>query len=146
MKHILATDGSAKMIKIAQDKAAAAKIENITFETTTIDDFTPEKETYDVVMGMSILHLVKNKEAVFKKVQDMLKPGGVFISSTACLGNTSVFVTLLAKVSGLVGLVLRPFTPEELKASLVEAGFEIDHEWLPDGEGVKAVFIVAKKV
>jgi 2-polyprenyl-3-methyl-5-hydroxy-6-metoxy-1,4-benzoquinol methylase len=145
-KHILATDGSEKMIKIGQEKAAAAQIENVTFETITIDAFAPDKETYDVVLGMSILHLVKNKEEVIAKVYDMLKPGGVFISSTACLGDTSIFITLLAKVSWLVGLTLRPFTAEELKESLRSAGFEIDYAWQPEGEGIKAEFIVAKKV
>ncbi len=146
VKHILATDGSAKMIEIAEKKATAAKIENITFKTATFDALTPEKETCDVVLGMSILHLVKNKEEVIAQVHDILKPGGVFVSSTVCLGGTSVLVTLLSKVSWLFGLTLRPFTAEELKESLVSAGFIIDHYWLPDGEGIKAVFIIAKKV
>ncbi len=146
VKHILATDGSVEMIKIAKDKADAAQLQNITFEAKTIDAFTPEKETYDVVMGMSILHLIKNKEEVFTKVHDMLKPDGVFISSTACLGNTSILITLLSKVSWMIGITLDPFTPEELKASLVNAGFKIEHDWLPDEDGIKVVFIIAKKV
>lgn len=146
VKHILATDGSKKMIKIAQEKADAANIQNITFEATTIDDSIPTKETYDVVMGMSILHLVKNEQDVMAKVYDTLKPGGVFISSTACLGNTSILITLLSKVSWMVGLTMNVFTAEELKTSLVDAGFEIEHAWRPEGEGIKATFIIARKV
>ena len=146
VKHILATDGSRKMIKIAQEKAETADIQNITFEATTIDDSVPTKETYDVVMGMSILHLVKDEKTVIAKVYDTLKPGGVFISSTACLGKTSILITLLSKVSWIVGLTINVFTSEELQASLVEAGFEIEHVWRPDGEGIKATFIIAKKV
>jgi hypothetical protein len=46
----------------------------------------------------------------------------------------------------MIGITVRSFTPEQLKASLVEAGFEIEYDWLPDGDGVKVVFIVAKKV
>ena len=146
VKHILAIDGSAKMIEIAQKKADSEKIKNITFKTETIDAFSSPKESYDVVLGMNILHLVKNKEEVVSQVHDMLKPGGVFISSTVCLSNTSIFFTLLSKVGGIVGLTLRLFTKEELKESIVNAGFEIEHEWQPEGEGIQAVFIVAKKV
>jgi len=145
VKHVLATDGSVKMITIAKEKAAAAQLQNITFEAKTIDECTPPSNSYDVVLGMSILHLIKNKEEVFTKVHDMLKPGGVFISSTACLGGISIFVTLLTKVSGLFGLTLRAFTSEELQASLVTAGFEIEHVWQPNGDGIKAVFLIAKK-
>jgi 2-polyprenyl-3-methyl-5-hydroxy-6-metoxy-1,4-benzoquinol methylase len=145
VRHILATDGSIKMIEIAEGKADAAGIENITFDAVTIDVVSAPTDNYDVVLGMSILHLVKNKGAVIAKVHNLLKPGGVFISSTACLGNTSVLITLLSKVIWMIGITLRPFTPEQLKASLVEAGFAIEYDWLPDGDGVKVVFIVARK-
>jgi 2-polyprenyl-3-methyl-5-hydroxy-6-metoxy-1,4-benzoquinol methylase len=145
VRHILATDGSIKMIEIAESKADAAGIKNITFDAVTIDTVSAPTDTYDVVLGMSILHLVKNKESVIAKVHSLLKPGGVFISSTACLGNTSMLITLLSKVVWMIGITLRPFTPEQLKASLVEAGFEIEYDWLPDGDGIKVVFIVAKK-
>jgi 2-polyprenyl-3-methyl-5-hydroxy-6-metoxy-1,4-benzoquinol methylase len=145
VRHILATDGSIKMIEIAEGKADEAGIENITFDAVTIDTVSAPTDNYDVVLGMSILHLVKNKESVIAKVHNLLKPGGVFISSTACLGNTSMLITLLSKVVWMIGITLRPFTPEQLKASLVEAGFEIEHDWLPDGDGVKVVFIVARK-
>jgi hypothetical protein len=40
----------------------------------------------------------------------------------------------------------RSFVLEQLKASLVEAGFAIEYDWLPDGDGIKVVFIVAKKI
>lgn len=145
VRHILATDGSAEMIKIAEEKANSAGIENITFDAVTIDAVTVPADTYDVVLGMSILHLVKNKEAVIAKVYDLTKPGGVFISSTACLGDNSIFITLLTKVMWMIGITVRSFTQEQLKASLVDAGFKIEYDWLPDGDGVKAVFIVAKK-
>jgi len=145
VRHILATDGSIKMIEIARGRAEAAGIENITFDAVTIDTVSAPADTYDVVLGMSILHLVKNKEAVIAKVHSLLKPGGVFISSTACLGDNSILITLLTKVMWMIGITVRSFTQEQLKASLIDAGFEIEHEWLPDGDGVKATFIVARK-
>jgi len=145
VKHILATDGSAKMIGIAQEKADKAHIENATFETTTIDTYTAPKENYDVVLGMSILHLLRDKEAAIEKVHDMLKSGGVFVSSTACIGNVPFYIKAITKLGRLIGLTLGLFTAEELKESMVNAGFEIEHLWQPEGDGIKAVFIIAKK-
>ena len=58
----------------------------------------------------------------------MLKPGGVFISSTACLSDSHWYlrpVLPLARMLGLVPLV-RFFTRKELVDDLVAAGFEID--------------------
>ncbi len=145
VKHIQGIDISSKMISIAIARAEAAGVENVTFTRATIDDFSSEKAVYDVVLGLSILHLLKDKEAVIAKVHDMLKPGGVFVSSTACLGDTMKFFKIVAPVGRFLGLMplLRVFSVKELAESLTSADFEIDHQWQP-GKG-KAAFIVAKK-
>ena len=52
------------------------------------------------------------------------------------------FIGPVGRALGLMPLV-RVFTPDELAASLAEAGYAIDHRWQP-GRG-KAVFIVARK-
>ncbi len=146
VKHIRAIDISAKMLEIARGKADAANVENITFERSTIDEFSAAEQSLDAVLGLSILHLLANKEEVIAKVYEMLKPGGVFISSTACMGDTMLrflaFIVPIGKLLGLLPLV-KAFTRKELEHSLTDAGFEIDHQW-QSGKG-EAVFIVAKK-
>lgn len=145
VKHILATDISSKMIEIARCKAEAAKAANVTFQQAAIDDFGAPDETYDAVLGLSILHLLEDKEAVIAKVHRMLKPGGIFVSSTACLGDTMKFFKLIGPIGKFLGLMplVKVFTTAELEDSLTAAGFAIDHRWQP-GKG-KAIFIVAKK-
>lgn len=143
VKHILAIDGSSKMIEIAKDKADAKDIKNITFKLTSIDEFDAPPDTYDAVLGLSILHLLKNKDEVIAKVYKMLKPNGIFVTSTICMGDTMKFSKLIVPIGRLFGLVLKVFTTEELKESMRNAGFLIDYEWQPDKS--KAVFIVAKK-
>lgn len=147
VKHIRAIDISSRMIEIAQGKADAANIENVTFERATIDEFSAPDQTFDAVLGLSILHLLENKEAVIAKVHRLLKPGGVFVSSTACLGDTMILkifkvIGPIGKFLGLIPLV-KVFTTQDLQDSLTDAGFEIDYRWQP-GKG-KAMFIVAKK-
>ncbi|RMF21950.1 MAG: class I SAM-dependent methyltransferase [Cyanobacteria bacterium J083] len=145
VKQIRAIDISSAMIKIAKDKAEAQDIENITFERLTIEELTVADETFDVVLGLSILHLLENKEQVITKVYKMLKPGGVFVTSTVCLGDTMKWFKIIAPIGRFLGFfpLVKVFTVKELADSLTDAGFALDYQWQP-GKG-KAVFIVAKK-
>ena len=145
VKHILATDISSRMIEIAQGKADAGKVENVTFERAAIDEFSVPDETFDAVMGHSVLQLLENKEEAIAKVHRMLKPGGIFVSSTACIGDFMKIFKVIAPIGKFLGLLplVKVFTKKELEDSLTDAGFEIDYQWQP-GKG-KSVFIVAKK-
>ena len=146
VKHIRAIDFSSKMIEIAQGKAEAQNLENITFEQSTIDNISVPDQSFDVVLGLSILHLLENKEEVIAKVYKMLKSGGIFVTSTACLGDTMKFFKVIAPIGKFFGLMplVKVFTKEELEDSLTDARYEIDYQW-QSGKG-KAVFIVSRKV
>ena len=145
VRHIRAIDISSKMIDIAQTKAAEKHVENLSFEQANIEDLTLACNSLDAVMGLSILHLLENKEIVVAKVFSILKPGGIFISSTACLGGSLKWLRFVVPIGRRVGLMpfVSFFSQEELKKCLLDAGFAIDYAWQP-GEG-KALFIVAKK-
>jgi len=145
VKHIHAIDISSKMIEIAQGKAAANNVENVTFGQSAIEEIDIADQTLDAVLGLSILHLVDNKEAVIAKAHKMLKRGGLFVTSTACIGDTMKFFKAIAPIGQFIGLMplVRVFTTKELENRLTDAGFSIDYQWQP-GKG-KAVFIVAKK-
>ena len=146
VKHIHAVDISAKMIEIAQSKADAKIIDNVTFEQSTIEELSVSDQTLDAVLGLSILHLLDNKEEIIAKVHKMLKPGGIFVTSTACIGDTMMrFLKVIVPIGEFFGLMplVKVFTTQELEDSLTDARFEIDYQWQP-GKG-KAVFIVAKK-
>ncbi|MGB3637180.1 MAG: class I SAM-dependent methyltransferase [Rivularia sp. (in: cyanobacteria)] len=153
VKHIRAIDFSSEMIKIAQGKAEAQNINNVTFEQLTIEELTVADESFDVVLGLGILHLLENKKEVIAKVYRMLKPGGVFITSTACLGDTMKWFKVIAPIGVFLRLIplVKVFTSKELENSLNDAGFTIDYHWQPNQstrKGVfelKGVFIVAKK-
>ncbi len=145
VKHILAIDISSKMIEIAQRKADAENLTNVTFKQSTIDKFSVSDQTLDAVLALSILHLLENKKEVIAKVHRMLKPGGIFVTSTACLGDTMKYIKLIVPIGKFLGLMplVKVFTTKELEDNLTDAGFQIDYQWQP-GKG-KAVFVVAKK-
>lgn len=96
-------------------------------------------------MVHSLLHLVVDKEAIIARVHRMLKPGGLFVTSTACMGDSQTWFKLVGPVGRWLGIfpLVRIFSVAELADSLVQGGFEIEHQWQP-AKG-KAVFIVARK-
>ena len=146
VKRIQAIDISSKMIEIAQGKADAKNVENVIFEQSSINEFSVPDQTLDAVLGLSILHLLDNKAEVIAKVYKMLKPGGIFVTSTPCIGDTMMrFLKVIVPIGKFFGLMplVKVFTTKELEDSLTDAGFAIDYQWQP-GKG-KPVFIVAKK-
>jgi ubiquinone/menaquinone biosynthesis C-methylase UbiE len=106
VKHIQAIDISSKMIEIAQDKADSDNVKNVSFVRSTIDEFSVSDQTFDAVLGLSILHLLDNKEEVIVKVHKMLKPGGIFITNTVCIGNFMKFLKFILPVGKIFGLIV----------------------------------------
>ena len=145
VKHIRAIDISGNMIAIAKDKAEAQNIDNVTFEQLTIEELKVEDCTYDAVLGLSILHLLENKESAIAKVYKMLKPGGIFVTSTTCMGDAYSWFKLIAPIGKALGFfpLVRVFTAQHLIESLTDAGLAIDYQWQPSKD--KAIFIIAKK-
>ncbi len=146
VKHIHATDISEGMLEIARERQAEQNIENVTFEQGTLDDLDIADETYNVVLGLNILHLLEDRINALDKIYRILKPGGVFISSTFCgTGMVTLlrFILPIASPFGLLPKTVNFFKQEELEKNLIDAGFTLDHVWRP--EGSDGVFIVAKK-
>ena len=143
VKHIRATDVSSNMLKIASEKVQTGNIDNITFEHCGISDLQVPDQSLDVVLALNILHLLGNRTEVIAKVEKMLKPGGVFVSSTVCMGEGMGFAKIIAPIGRVFGLVLKIFSTRQLRDEMLSAGFTIEHDWQP--EGGKSVFIVARK-
>lgn len=145
VKHILATDISPGMIDIAKGIAEAGKVENITFETRAVDDHEIPESRYDAILALNLLHLLKDPQAAITAAFQGLKPGGVFVTSSACIGDMSWYFRILAPVGHFLRLfpLIQVFTQAQLEQSHIEAGFEIEQAWLPKKNA--AVFIVARK-
>ena len=145
VKQILATDISAGMLEIAESKLRNSEISNLLFEQGSIESLDFPSATFDVIMAHSLLHLVEDKELAMEKIHTWLKPNGIFISSTACLGDFMAVFKLIAPVGKFLRLIplVKVFTADQLKESMNQIGFEIQHEWKPAKN--EAVFIVARK-
>lgn len=87
VKEITATDISENMIQKAREKAKDQSKDNIVFQTGELTEMEVEPESYDAVAAYNVLLYMKNQEEVLKKIYEILKPGGIFLSATDCLGR-----------------------------------------------------------
>lgn len=142
--HVRAVDFSQNMLDHARRRAAEAGITNITFEQGDIATMPIAPASYDVVLGLSILHLLEEPEVVIRKVHTILKPGGRFVSSTACLGNARA-LSFLVPIGKWLGKLphITFLTHDDLRRAMTKAGFTIEHDWRP-APGA-AVFMIARK-
>lgn len=125
-KEIVATDISGKMIEIANRKIADGKIKNVSFERTERIKGDFADHSFDVVMGFNLFHLVKDPMAAFEDINRLLKPGGLFISKTPCLGGIFIYRAMILPMRALG---IAPFvgfhTIQALDAMIEQSGFEI---------------------
>lgn len=145
VRHVTAVDFSDNMLAFARNKAAAAGVDNVTFKRGDITTMPLTPASYDMVLGLSILHLLKHKERVIARVFDMLRPGGLFVSSTECIGDNRKWLGLIAPLGHAIGLlpVINVMTQDQLRNAITDAGFTIEHEWRPHPDA--AAFIIARK-
>jgi 2-polyprenyl-3-methyl-5-hydroxy-6-metoxy-1,4-benzoquinol methylase len=143
--QIHATDISANMLAIAGEKASAAGVTNITFEQASLSELGDKAGDFDVILGMSILHLVPDMVADITQVHSLLKPGGVFVSSSPCIADMSTPFRYVAPLFKWLPFLpsVAVFSREELETSLERAGFVVETSWQPSDN--KSIFIVARK-
>jgi 2-polyprenyl-3-methyl-5-hydroxy-6-metoxy-1,4-benzoquinol methylase len=147
VKAIQGIDFSARMIAAAKRKAAAGHIKNVAFTQATIFDEQLKSEAFDVVLAWGILHLVEDRPRVLARIDELLKPGGLLISATECLGEKKSAITSLLSFLMKIGVfpaMLKFFTVAELEAAITRANFQlVQTDMLADNP--IAYFIAAKK-
>ena len=127
VKHVTGIDISSKLLAIAEQRKAERKLDNIEFIKTSPYDERLKADSFDVVMAFFVLHFFEDIDAVFKRIHELLKPGGLFISETACLGEKSKIAGKLLRFAGHLGLLpkINLLTTQQLEQALEKSGFRI---------------------
>ena len=148
VKEIHAIDISSKMIEIAKIKASERNIENIHYTHATIYDERYKKETFDVILAFRILHMLEDIQAVMRRINELLKPGGTFISVSPCMGDKKALLSILVFLASKMRLVpqhINLLKLPELQGIITGGGFQIvEYERMDDK--VPHYCIVARKL
>jgi len=153
IKHIHGLDISAEMISEAMKKKSKATVTNVTFLQGTIFNEDLEKASFDKIIAYSILHLVEASEKVIRRIYELLKPGGLFISETACFSDRMNFKTRLEfttysfmKLLGVFPLHLNMFKSSDVEQLISRQNFKILKAEKLFFNGMTISFIVAEKL
>jgi len=144
--HITATDISPAMIEIGREKVWSASVRNVTLlAAETGDPVLAEGAPYDVILAMNLLHLLPRQAEALAQAHTLLKPGGLLISKTACLGEKWYFRPLVGalKLIGKAPPVLHQ-TLAQTRDAIINAGFEPVEELVQSGI-VPRLFLVARR-
>ncbi len=147
VQRVCAVDISSKMLDVAKKKAQRRGLENIEFVHGNIFDVGYEYETFDVVLAFNVFHLLEQPEPVIRKINELLKPGGVFISASACMGEGNVLLSSFMRLLSKVRVVphLNNFKVLQLERLIANGRFHIiESEKIADS--FSEMFIVAKKI
>jgi len=144
VRSVSAVDISPAMLEIARAKAESAGISNIAFEEAAIDMLDVEDGRYDMVLALSLLHLVEDWPSVIAKAHRSLKPGGLFVTSTSCMSDMMPAMKYVLPLLRLLGKApgITFFSLDQLKQAHRDTGFEILEEFTPGPR--KAVFLIAR--
>jgi ubiquinone/menaquinone biosynthesis C-methylase UbiE len=124
----LASDFSAEMIAIAEAKLAQQPVSQLTFRVANAETLAVEGARYDAVLGFNYLHLVDDLPGTLAAIRDLLAPGGVFISKTACLSDMNPLIRLAIPVMQFFGKAphVNVFSATALRDAMQSAGFAVD--------------------
>jgi 2-polyprenyl-3-methyl-5-hydroxy-6-metoxy-1,4-benzoquinol methylase len=149
-KEVRGIDISSNMIEIARRKADERGVKNITFTKAMIFDESLKKESFDLILALSVLHLLENPTQAMGRINQLLKPGGVFISATPCLGEKA-FVSILMNIPIFLLSKIRILSPinffsaSNLAESITNVSFQIIENENLSIHPLTECFIVARK-
>lgn len=104
VKNIDAIDFSSKMVEIAKDKALKLNYKNINYIHTTVFNSQLKTSSYDVILCFYTFHLLENAQETLNRIKKLLKPNGILISATPCMGESPVQASLFSLLNKM-GLV-----------------------------------------
>lgn len=145
VKSVHAIDTSSGMIEVSKAKANQSGIRNVNFAKSSIDEVGHLKSEFDVITAFNILHYIEDTQKVSRKINELLSPGGLFISSTVCMGERRSIIGGLIFILTKMRIMpkTKSFKTSELENLIASGGFEIVEteklSMLPD------YFVVAKK-
>ena len=151
VKEAQGIDISSKMIEIARRKADERKLNNTNFTHATILDERLKQGSFDLILALSILHLIEDSTQAIGRIHQLLKPGGLFISATPCLGKNTFTSTIIGKPLFLLSKIgilphINLFSVPKLVTSITNENFQIIENESLSVHPITECFIIARSL
>jgi len=127
VKAIDAIDISSGMLEFAQKHAEENAITNINYRQVSIFDEDFKEETFDVILAFNVLHYIEDMPSHVVRINSLLKPNGIFISSTACMKEKRSLIRYLVSFLSKMGVVPKmiSYKKERLETLIKNGNFEM---------------------
>lgn len=125
--HIRAIDISDEMVIRARNKVSGDGLTNVEVTQTDLFDPSLEEGSFDAVMAFNVLLYLDNFEKVMARISALLKPGGMFLSASDCLGEKLTKVGIQKFFRSRTGKMpyVAFFTQKSLAKKIARNGFEV---------------------
>ncbi len=120
-------DISSKMIEIANNRKIEQNLKNVSFARATILDENIQIASFDVIMAFNILHYLEDKEKIMKRINELLKPNGIFISSTIYAKEKKTFLFYLFALVNKLKIMpkINFYSLQELENNILKGKFKM---------------------
>ena len=127
VQSVRAIDVSGEMVRRAQEKVKAQGVENVTVTQTDLFDDCLVEGSFNAVLACNVLLYLENRAEVLTRIRELLRPAGMFLSATDCLGERLTREGVRKWWRSHTGKM--PYVSFDrmhtLEASIAAAGFEV---------------------
>ena len=112
---------------VAKARTRLAGLPNVELSQTDLFDLCLEEGSFDAVTAFNVLLYVEDRPRVLARIRALLKPGGMFLSATDCLGEGITKVGIQKFWKSHTGSM--PYvafdTRKKLEGNIAAAGFAV---------------------
>jgi len=139
-------DMTDEMLELATRNAAEAGVTNVEFVRGTIESVPLPSSSIDVVISNCVINLAADKNAVFREIARVLRPGGR-VGVSDVVADDALSPADRAERGSLVGCIAGALSFSEFRSGLAAVGL-VDVDIVPThavADGLHAAIVKARK-
>ena len=125
--EVCAIDISDEMVRHLKEKIAEQGVGNVSVSCMDLFDDSLRPDSFDAVVACNVLLYLENRAEVLTRIHELLRPEGVFLSATDCMGERLTREGVRKWWRSHTGKM--PYVSFDrmhtLEASIAAAGFEV---------------------
>lgn len=138
-------DISSQMIEVANNRKIEQNLKNLTFSRASLFDEDIQIASFDVITAFNILQYLEDKEIFMKRINELLKPNGIFISSTVYAKEKKTILFYFFSFVNKLKIMpkINFYSSQELENNILKGNFKMIESY--DISPMPERFIVVRK-